>query len=526
MICFIVLSLGISGFEIYRAVKIVKNISPKTINYSLEIRKFAFGLLASSISTMMLFMFLALYQEYLLSPIEWVCLLIGSVIFGFTFPCSICAFILHYYGKELEEKIKLFFFRSMLYSMFILCLGLFLLTTGIADHIVYPLVNGLSFSENFFHTPAMSGAPNLAWYAICIISGAVLVYFICDHRLYREYGKHGIAESTFLVAFPSGIIGARVGYVIGEWNHGPNSFAERVANGDWLAPFKIWEGGLTIISGALVGIVVGVLWYIWRNKKYSIWMAVDIIVPTILIAQAVGRWGNFFNCEVHGFQVPRESISWFVPKIILNNAAYSEAHGWAEAGNVWLPLFYIESIANLFGYFVIRFLVGKLLRKYLELGDLAFLYISWYGMTRVLMEPLRDTSYNMGNDGYWSWFWSIVFVLGGFLLIAINHIVRAMITNKKGTYIRLKDGFRNGLIASVAFFVTATALIVVGIILMVSGTPAATIEFNTFNNGIIVLVFGLSVLSLLAFSLPHVLLAKHKNKDNEQKQIDSGEVNE
>ena len=524
MICFIVISLGIAGFEAFRVVKIIKNLSPKTIDYPLENRKFLFGLIATSISVTMLFMFLALFQTYPLQALEWVLLVLGSALFGFFFPNAVICFVLHYYAKELDDKMKSFYFKSMLVSFAGICFGLLALTTAIADYIPYPLVNGISFSEEPFHTPAMSGSPNLTWYALCIVSGAVLCYLICDHRFYKEYGKHGILESTFLISFPSGIIGARLGYVLGEWNHGPNSFADRVANGQWWAPFAIWEGGLTVISGALIGIIVGVLWFIWRNKKYSIWLAVDVVVPTILVAQAVGRWGNFFNCEVHGLQVARDSLSWFIPKIVLNNAQYSDAHGFASSGNVWLPLFYIESIANLFGYFVIRFLIGKLLRKYVELGDLCFLYISWYGMTRVLLEPLRDTTYNMGNDGYWSWFWSIVFVLGGFLLIALNHIIRAIIANKKGTFVRLKDGFKNGLIASIAFLVVGLALLIVGIILMINGTPATTIAFNTFNNGIIVLVWGLSILSLLAFSLPHVLLAKHRlEKDTNEKQIEEKE---
>lgn len=517
MIIFILFSLIIGGFEIYRAIKIIKNIAPKTIDYPLEIKKTIYGLIGVSISTALIFVFLSLFQNYQLNAFEWISLIIGAILFGFALPSSIISFMLHYYAKELEEKTKKFLFKSLLINLFALCFGLLLLTNGLADHIIYPLVNGVTFNgDQFFHNPAMPGSPTLAWYAICILSGAILVYFICDHRFYKEYGKHGILESTFFIAFPSGIIGARIGYVLGEWNHGPQSFAERVANGEWWAPLAIWEGGLTIISGALIGIIVGVLWFIYKNKKYSIWLAVDIIVPTILIAQAVGRWGNFFNCEVHGFEVSKDVWQYLLPKIVLNNAQYSEVHGWASSGNIWLPLFYIESIVNLLGYFFIRFLVGKLMRKYLELGDLAFLYISWYGLTRVIMEPLRDSSYNMGNDGYWSWMWSIIFVFGGFLLIALNHIIRFIIAKKQNKAIYLKDGYRNGLIALSVLLTVFVVLAAIGIYLLVSGTPSNVIGFNTFNNGVIVLVFAFIALALTSFPLPQIILGSKKRKLKEE----------
>ena len=68
--------------------------------------------------------------------------------------------------------------------------GIFVYTNGLAPYLTYPLVNGISFTEGFV-TPK-TGSPNIAFYALCIISGAVLVYFLCDHIFYKEYGKHGL----------------------------------------------------------------------------------------------------------------------------------------------------------------------------------------------------------------------------------------------------------------------------------------------------------------------------------------------
>ena len=502
MIIFIVASLGLFGYSIYKVYNLIKHPMPATIDYRAEVKRLAYLVLGAGISTILLFVFLSLYQKYPLKVLEWFELVIGALFFGVGLPTGVLSFMLHYYGKELKPENKKFFFKNFLYGALLVIVGLWVLTNSFADYLIYPLVNGVNFTKGFV-TPLMSVKPNIAWYAICIISGAVLVYFICDHRYYKEYGAHGVVESTFFVAFPAGVIGARIGYVIGEWNHGPNSFADRVANGQWWAPFAVWEGGLTVISGALIGIIVGVAWWIWRNKKYSIWMAIDIIVPTILVAQAVGRWGNFFNCEVHGVQ-SQISNWWFLPKIVANNARFSDVAGFAREGYLYVPLFFIESIVNLIGYFTIRFAIGKGLRKYLELGDLAFLYIAWYGLTRVIMEPLRDSHYNMGNDGYWSWFWSMVFVVGAVLLIVINHLVRFMIEVKKGTGVTIKKSFEKGMIGMFSFLAVSLVFIIIGAVLMSKGTFESYIGFNTFNNGLIVLVIGVSLFLMQLLCVPYI----------------------
>ena len=514
MILLFVLGLGVFGFSIYKMRAVIKSNTPLATNYPNELKKLGFLSLGAVVAVTLGFIFLATYQQYPMSAGEWVELIFGSMLFASGVCVFTHTFFIHYYAKEIPEKVNKWLFRSIFAGFALVLIGLLLLTNGIANHISYPLVNGLSFKEGFV-TPMSDGKPNIAWYALCILSGAILVYIICDHRFYVEYGRHGILESTFFIAFPAGIIGARVGYVIGEWNHsveGSLSFAERVANGEWWAPFAIWEGGLTIISGALVGIVVGVLWFIWRNKKYSIWLAVDIIVPTILVAQALGRWGNFFNAEVHGYQVLKENW-WFLPKIVANNAAFSESGGFADPGYIYMPLFYIEFLSNLTGYFIIRFAVGKGLRKYLELGDLAFSYLIWYGLTRVIMEPLRDTHYNMGQDGYWSWLWSIVFVLVGAFAIFMNHFVRYFINLRKKQYKNLNLIF--SIVTTAVLFVGALVMIILGAVNMSRGVQNTYfLRFDQFNNGLIVLVVGLSLFMVHLCSFLYLTKGFRKKEQN------------
>ena len=511
MCLFIAVALGIFGFAIYKAITIIKNPMPKTIEYPKEMKKFLYLIGGTSIATVLVFVFLAMYQQYPLAPGDWALLIFGALVFGFTLPTFVLSFMVHYYGKEIDPKSDKRLYISMLCGGIVSLFGLLMLTNGLADYIPYPLVNGISFQYGFVN-PAMGYGykPNLAWYAICILSGAVLVYFICDHRMYKEYGRHGILESTFFVAFPAGIVGARIGYVIGEWEHG--GFAQRVANGEWWSIFAVWEGGLTVISGALVGIIVGVAWFLWRNKKYSIWLAMDVVIPCILVAQAIGRWGNCFNCEVHGNLV-EASKWWFLPKMVLYNAAYSESAGYASEGMIYAPLFYIEFISNLAGYFILRFLVGEGLRKYIELGDLAAGYIIWYGLTRVIMEPMRYSEYNMGNDGYWSWMWSIIFVLGGAFLIAVNHLVRYLIRVKK----------KEPLIASVnkpvafavngVFLAAGLALTILGMVFMLSSEQSNFLGFNRFNNGFILLTIGLGFLMMLVCGIIYLLQGYKKQSE-------------
>ena len=507
MIVSFVLGVVAFSFGIYKMIETIKSPTPLATNYRNTLWIYGFYSIGTTILVSLGFVFLAIWQQYHLNVGQWFELIIGSTLFAAGVSTLIYLFFTHYYAKEIPAKLNKVLYYLLFGSAALILVGVILLTTSISGDITYPLVNGISFTKGFV-TPASDVKPNIAWYAICILTGAILVYVICDHRFYVEYGKHGILESTFFVAFPAGIIGARIGYVIGEWH----TFVGQ----PWWKIFAIWEGGLTIVSGALVGIIVGVLWFIWRNKKYSIWLAVDIIVPTILVAQAIGRWGNFFNCEVHGYQVLKENW-WFLPKIIANNAAYSESNGFAPTGYIYMPLFYIEFLSNLTGYFLMRFAIGKGLRKYLELGDLAFGYLVWYGMTRVIMEPLRDPTYNMGQDGYWSWLWSIGFVLIGAAAIFFNHLIRYLINRKKTQFKNVNKLFAS--IVSGVLFAGSAVLIALGALNMANGTQnTSSLMFNQFNNGLITLVVGLFLLFIFGCAVIYLSQGFAK-KENVEKEV-------
>jgi phosphatidylglycerol:prolipoprotein diacylglycerol transferase len=216
------------------------------------------------------------------------------------------------------------------------------------------------------------------------------------------------------VAFPAGIIGARIWYVIGEWH----TFKD-----DLIRIFYIWEGGLAIMGGALLGIIVGVLFVKFKRKEISLLYTVDVVIPTILLAQAIGRWGNFFNQEVYGFKLANMDGYFFLPEFIKRNMFIE--------GSYRVPLFFFEGVVNVLGFFVLRYGIGEGLKKWKLPLDIAFGYATWYGLTRVVMEPLRDPLYNMGQNGSWSYIWGIVFAVAGILAIVINHLIHHFAKNKK-----------------------------------------------------------------------------------------------
>ena len=502
-IIFLVLFAVCIGVNMYFAISLVK--SPMIeIDFAKHFKKNAI-FVAGAVIAFLVASF-GFYQWLDASPdfIHIFQLVVGAILFIGCLLVSINCFIVHYYGKNIPEQLDKWLFRIQLVGFIVATISLFIYTNGLAPYLSYPLANGISFTKGFV-TPE-SGAANIAFYALCILSGAILVYFICDHYMYKEYGKHGTLESTFFVAFPAGIIGARIAYVIGNWS-------KEFAGQEFWHVFAIWEGGLTILGGAIGGILVGVLFFIWRNKNLSIWFAIDLVLPTILIAQAIGRWGNFFNCEVHGLVDSVDHWKW-LPEIIWRNAQYSSTSpSLVGTDQMYVPLFFIECVTNLLGFFVLAHVFDKALHKYHEPGDIGCGYIIWYGMTRVLMEPLRSADYQMGDKGYWSWLWSMVYVIVGTLLIVVNHIVRLIIKKKKGTYVTQPYDRKLGLISTIIIVILSAALLAVGAYMMATNEFVTKVEYNGFNIGSMILVLGISVFLTLGISLP--ILFGGLKKENE-----------
>jgi len=325
------------------------------------------------------------------------------------------SFFLYYYKANFDPKERKFF-RYLTFAAIPFAVGFALLwTQGIAPYITYPLVSGFSINSFGFQWTRGSWAQNgdfhVAFYALTMLFGVCVCYWISDHRFYKEYHKHGILDNLAIFAFLCGVIGARVWYVVGNWTR--DGFAD-----DPSRIWQIWNGGLTILGGALGGVIGGVLFMVLRRKYVNIRWAMDIIIPTILLAQSIGRWGNFLNCEVYGVVVNISDGWGWLPLFIQKQMGVGLA-----AGQIHVPLFLIEGFINLVGYFLIAWGVGKGLKKYLAKGDLAGLYFLWYGIVRIFLEPLRDSAYNMGGDNEWSIWSSLIYIIIGIGLIVFSHLL-------------------------------------------------------------------------------------------------------
>jgi phosphatidylglycerol:prolipoprotein diacylglycerol transferase len=347
-------------------------------------------------------------------------IVVGLFLFGLFMGSLWGAFAVHFWKTKLEEPQKKFFNYLMYGSIPLALLAFLLWSEGFAPYLVYPLPSGFHFGSSFgldyTYTSRSDGNLHIAWYGIIILFGVCVSYWTCDHAFYKEFHKHGILDTLVLIAFPSGVIGARIWYVVGNWSR-------EFANRDFQYVFHIWDGGLTILGGAFAGVVAGFLFLKYRLKYVPIRWAVDVCVPSVLLAQAIGRWGNFFNVEVYGKEVALSSgwnwlPSWLASQMNCINGTSSHL----AVGMINAPLFLIEGMLSIAGYFILVYAVGKGLKKYLVPGDLAGGYFLWYGVVRVIMEPMRNENFNMGTDNAWSIANSLVYIVLGFGIILFLHL--------------------------------------------------------------------------------------------------------
>lgn len=347
--------------------------------------------------------------------------LIGSFFFA-VFSCLLwTGFSIHYWKSKMIGNQRKTFALFLWGSIPLAFLFFLMWTEGIAPYLSYPLVSGLHFGGGFgWDTTASRGDFHIAWYGVIMLFGVCVSYWVCDHKFYQEFHKHGILDTLVLLVFPAGVIGARIWYVVGNWQR---EFATPVANGDWASIFRVWDGGLTILGGAFAGALVGVIYMLKARKYVNIRWAMDICAPTILLAQVIGRWGNFFNVEVYGKEVALSSgWAWLPNWLSLQMNCVSGSTSHLGAGMIHVPLFLVEGLLNLGGYFLIVYGLGKGLKKYLAKGDLAGFYFLWYGIVRFILEPMRDTAFNMGTDNSWSNCNSLVYMALGLGIILYFHL--------------------------------------------------------------------------------------------------------
>lgn len=216
------------------------------------------------------------------------------------------------------------------------------------------------------------GPLDVYWYGIIIAAAIFVAIFLST----REAEKRGIDGEHIvdmaLWALPIAFIGARLYYVVFELDYYLQNPGEIIA---------IWNGGIAIYGGLIAG---GLTVY-WYTKKHGIplWLMLDILAPSVLLAQAIGRWGNFMNQEAHGGEVTKSFLeNLFLPEFIINQMEIN--------GLYYQPTFLYESLWSLVGFVLIVILRNK--KHLFRQGEVALSYVLWYSLGRFFIEGLRTDS--------------------------------------------------------------------------------------------------------------------------------------
>ena len=236
------------------------------------------------------------------------------------------------------------------------------------------------------------GPISIRWYAICIVSGLILAVYLSMKEAPRKKIDPDAIIDFILIAFPLAILGARLYYVIFEWGYYSQHLGEI---------FAIWNGGIAIYGGLLTGALV--LYLFSRRRLIEPIDFLDIAAPSVMIAQSIGRWGNFFNQEAYGTAV--KSLN-YLPSFI-RDQMYID-------GSYRQPTFLYESIWNLLGFLLILILRRK--PQFLRQGEITAFYLIWYGFGRMIIEGMRTDSLMFAGLRVSQWL-SMILILVGFAII-------------------------------------------------------------------------------------------------------------
>lgn len=216
------------------------------------------------------------------------------------------------------------------------------------------------------------GPITVHWYGIILGLAALAALLIAI----QEGKRFGIIPDFFLdlmlYGVPSSLIVARLYYVLFKWDYYSEHPGEII---------QIWNGGIAIY-GALIGALICGFFYI-RAKGYSFWRIVDVCAPSLLIGQAIGRWGNYVNQEAYGGEVEESFLrdTMHLPSFIVDQMNVQ--------GVFHHPTFLYESLWSFAGL-IILFIIRR--RRFLRAGELFFGYFIWYSIGRFFIEPLRTDS--------------------------------------------------------------------------------------------------------------------------------------
>ncbi|MDR0854865.1 MAG: prolipoprotein diacylglyceryl transferase [Christensenellaceae bacterium] len=256
------------------------------------------------------------------------------------------------------------------------------------------------------------GKVTVAWYGIIVTLGILAATATCViHGKKKGLILDDWAE-LFLFVVPFSILIGRLGYVFAQWEYVFDdgfSFLEMIA---------VWEGGITITTALLGGVVGASVWALIRKK--NILVVIDTLAICVFVGQAIGRWGNFMNQELYGQAITNTSQQWFPYAVFITRTMRDGTViplGWFQA------TFFYEAFADALG-----FVIGLILLKRIKFkGSGTLMYFGFYCTIRFVMEFYRQTEeiYENGN-------FTQVIVLIIAILSAITFAVLWIINVKKG----------------------------------------------------------------------------------------------
>lgn len=200
---------------------------------------------------------------------------------------------------------------------------------------------------------------DIMWYAILIALGMLLGIFIADKEAQRKGFDRDELSNMLVLCIIFGIIGARIYYVVFEWDYYSQNLGQ-------ILNFR--QGGLAIYGGIITGIIVGLIYC--KVRDLNPLEAADIAMPSVALAQAIGRWGNFINQEAYGYETD------FPIHVLIDGRKHHATFLYESVGDFLIFLFLLYFARNHQKYY----------------GQVLALYMVLYGVLRFFVEGLRTDS--------------------------------------------------------------------------------------------------------------------------------------